>query len=69
MLRTTSIDRDHLLAHFPKELYLTDHYRDYPWILVRLGGVSKVRLAELLSDAWELVAPAKLRAEIGRAHV
>lgn len=61
VLRTTSINREYLLATWPKVFHLTDHYRDYPWVLVRLKMISKARLAEALSDAWELVATAKLK--------
>ncbi len=63
VLRTTTINREYLLEAWPKEFYLTDHYRNYPWVLVRLSVIGRVRLAGALADAWELVAPAKLRAQ------
>lgn len=65
VLRTTTVNRDYLLDAWPDTCYLTDHYRNYPWVLVRLAQVERTHLAELLSDAWELVAPARLRASRG----
>ena len=65
VLRTTTVNRDYLLEAWPDTFYLTDHYRNYPWVLVRLAQVERNYLAELLSDAWELVAPARLRASRG----
>lgn len=61
VLRTTPEDRDFLLQKWPKVFFLTDHYRDYPWILVRLTAIRRAHLAELLEDAWARVAPLRLR--------
>ena len=47
----------------PETYYITDHYVDYPWVLVRLSSVSREDLGELLEAAWRLVAPARLVAE------
>ena len=63
VLRTTTINREYLLEAWPQEFYLTDHYRNYPWVLVRLSVIGRERLAGVLADAWELVAPARLRAQ------
>jgi hypothetical protein len=41
----------------PATYFITDHYINYPWILVRLASVSYDDLGELLKDAWQLVAP------------
>jgi hypothetical protein len=49
--------RDLLLKTQPKIFYLTDHYRGYPAVLVRLAATSPTRLRAILTDAWELVAP------------
>jgi hypothetical protein len=43
----------------PVTYYITDHYINYPWILVRLASVSRDDLGELLKEAWKLVAPPK----------
>jgi hypothetical protein len=43
--------------------YLTDHYRDYPAVLVRLPAVRPELLAELLADSWARKAPKALVAK------
>jgi hypothetical protein len=60
VLRTELLDREMLLEAAPDVFFITDHYRDYPWILVRFGTVDKRALPELLERAWRLVAPATL---------
>jgi hypothetical protein len=50
----------------PETFYITDHYLNYPWILVRLAKVEREDLRELLGDAWKLSAPARLVAERGK---
>lgn len=35
----------------PETYYITDHYVNYPWILVRLSLVRRDDLSELLTDA------------------
>jgi hypothetical protein len=58
-------DRDRLLEDAPETYYLTDSYRPYPVVLVRLTRIDRVALRDLLSIAWRLVstkAPARKRA-------
>ena len=60
-----SIDeRDNLIEMDPKTYFITDHYRDYPWILVRLSKVNRSQLRELLEVAWRSVAPKRFIAEL-----
>jgi hypothetical protein len=40
----------------PDAFFITDHYRDYPWILVRFAVVEKRALPDLIERAWRLVA-------------
>jgi hypothetical protein len=43
--------------------FTTDHFNGHPWILLRIGDLSRVHddeLSELISDAWLARAPAKL---------
>jgi len=56
VLRSDSFDREHLLSSAPETFYITDHYKDYPWVLVRLAKVDAAQLAVLLEDAWRRVA-------------
>ena len=53
-------DREVLLELDPSVFYLTDHYRPYPAVLVRLRAVSEGLVAELLEKAWRFQAPRKL---------
>jgi hypothetical protein len=67
VLRTDFLEREHLLRTAPEVFYVTDHYRDYPWVLVRLPHVERAQLGELLADAWRRVAPRRLIAEYDAA--
>jgi hypothetical protein len=51
----------------PEAYYITDHYREYPWMLVRLACVAREDLADLLKEAWRLRAPARLLAELDKS--
>lgn len=48
--------RDELIAADPTTYYLTDHYVDYPCVLVRLTRVRRDALRDLLLMAWRFVA-------------
>jgi hypothetical protein len=63
VLRADSLDRQILLQADPEVFYITDHYRNYPWILVRLARISRRSLPDLLERAWRYVAPARLVTE------
>jgi hypothetical protein len=60
VLRMDFVNRDLLLRAEPDLFFLTDHYLNYPSILLRLTRVTSKRLAELLEDAWRLVAPRRI---------
>ena len=53
--------REALLRTKPKSFFLTDHYRAYPYVLVRLAAVSKQDLADVLTEAWRQAAPRRRR--------
>jgi hypothetical protein len=63
VLRVDFDSRDAMMRVQPDVFYLTDHYRDYPAVLVRLKAVNRAQLRELLADAWRLVAPRSLVAK------
>jgi len=44
----------------PETFYITDHYLNYPAMLVRLATVAPDDLRDLLQDAWRQSAPARL---------
>jgi hypothetical protein len=60
VIRADFDSRDAMLRAQPKTYYLTDHYRGYPAVLVRLGVISPSGLAAALADSWEFVAPRSL---------
>ena len=49
-------DRDVLMQMHPKAFFFTDHYRNYPAVLIRLADITRARLAETLQVAWEDIA-------------
>ncbi len=56
-------DREALLHGKPRVYFTTPHYDGYPYVLVRLGKVSRKDLAELVEDAWRIRAPKRLVAQ------
>ena len=58
-IRCDFLDRHILLQARPEVFFLTDHYRDYPMILMRLERASRKELLDMVDRAWRLVAPAK----------
>jgi hypothetical protein len=56
VLRSDLLDREILMQSAPDAFFITDHYRDCPWILLRLGVVDKGALPDLIERAWRLVA-------------
>jgi hypothetical protein len=59
-IRCDFLDRQILLVSQPDVFFLTDHYLNYPMVLVRLDKASSQVLRELAERAWRFVAPAKL---------
>jgi hypothetical protein len=68
-LRCDFIDREILLKAAPRTFFITDHYRNYPMVLVRLNKVRLRELPALIERAWRCAAPAKLVAEYDAARV
>jgi hypothetical protein len=52
----------------PDTFYITDHYLNYPWILVRMSTVDQGDLHDLLEEAWRLTAPSRLVSEYDQGH-
>ena len=55
--------RDTLLAVEPETYFTTDHYRDYPYVLMRLERAKLAALRELYERAFRAKASQKLVAE------
>ena len=54
------LGRDFLLEADPRAFFLTDHYRAYPWILMRMTCVGHEVAMKLLEDAWRRAAPSRV---------
>ena len=53
-------EREMLMEAEPASFFITDHYRGYPSVLVRLANVHPATLARLLEQAWREAAPKRL---------
>ena len=53
--------REALLAEAPQTYYVTDHYVNYPIVLVRLSQIRIDELRDLLHSAWRFVTSKKKR--------
>ena len=59
VLKIDSFERDILLEAQPEIFFVTDHYRSYPLVLVRLPKASLEHVEMLLRRAWFAAAPKK----------
>ena len=53
--------REEMMAADPETYFITDHYRDYPWILVSLAKVHEDALRDLLQIAHNVASRSKKR--------
>ena len=56
VVRADMEERELLLEDAPETYYLTDYYRRYPLVLVRLSRIDREALRDLLSVSWRLTA-------------
>jgi hypothetical protein len=64
VVRMDMAQRDLLIEEDPATYYLTDHYVDYPCVVVRLSRISREALDDLIRGAHRFVSasgPAKRR--------
>ncbi len=61
-LRISFDEREVLMRAKPQTFFITDHYRDYPAVLVRLGKIREREMRDLLRRSWELVTKKRLAA-------
>jgi len=59
VLATTFEEREGLMAEDPDTYFITDHYLNYPWVLVRLQRAKPEAMRELLTRAWNLAKEKK----------
>jgi hypothetical protein len=61
--------RDMMLELDPATYHITDHYKDYPAVLVRMERITPDELHIMLERRWRKIAPKKLlRASDGPAE-
>jgi len=68
VVRVDFEEREWLVEDAPETYYLTDYYRKYPLVLVRLSRVDRDALRDLLCVSWRLTL-AKARKRAGRTPV
>jgi hypothetical protein len=56
MLGVPLDERDMLIESQPKIFYFTDHYRDYPIVLIRLSKAKRAMVEPLLHRRWRELA-------------
>ena len=56
--------RDMMLELDPKTYFITDHYKDYPSVLVRMERITPEELQAMLERRWRKIAPKKLVKEM-----
>src|SRR2546423_2868190 len=52
----TISERDVLMDLDPRAFFFTEHYRNYPAVLVRLAAVARALLIDVVTEAWRHVA-------------
>jgi hypothetical protein len=52
VVRVTFEEREWLIEDAPETYYVTDYYRSYPIVLVRLSRIGRDALRDLLSVSW-----------------
>ena len=57
VMPSVSLDeREMLVETQPKLFYFTDHYRDYPMVLIRLSKATRAMVEPLLRRQWRTLA-------------
>lgn len=65
-VRVAFEDRAALLKEAPETYYLTDHYGNYPVVLVRLSTISTDALKDLLRMSWKFAGSQKSKRSFRR---
>ena len=54
-------EREEMMRAAPEKFYITDHYLNYPWMLVRMSQVGRDELRDLLIGSWRRAAPKSIQ--------
>ena len=61
-------EKEALIAAEPEVFFTLPHYDGYAMVLVRLEAIGVEELTEVLTDAWRVRAPVKVRAAFEAAE-
>ena len=56
VVKTTFDEREGLMADEPDVYFITDHYLNHEWVLVRLAAVKREALEGMIRRAYDLAA-------------
>jgi arsenate reductase (glutaredoxin) len=56
-------EREALLRSEPDVFHITDHYAEWPYVIVTLAAIPETELREVLAESWLLAAPKRLAAQ------
>jgi hypothetical protein len=56
------LEKEAMIGAEPDRFFTTPHYDVHPMVLVRFASLDEEELAELLTEAWRVRAPSRLRA-------
>jgi arsenate reductase (glutaredoxin) len=63
VVRVDMGEREALMRAEPEVFHITDHYREYPYVLVALAAIPGTELREVLAESWLRAAPKRLAAQ------
>jgi hypothetical protein len=61
-------ERDMLVESQPRVFYFTDHYKDYPMVLIRLSKARRATVEPLLRRQWRTLASKAAVREFDISH-
>ena len=59
-IRCDFVEREMLLQAAPETFYITDHYTDYPMVLINLETVRWDAMPDIVERAWRIAATPRL---------
>ncbi len=68
VVKISEAEREFRLMVNPESFFITDHYRNYPAVLVRLARIDPDDLSDVIEQSWRWLAPRRLVAEYERTH-
>ena len=57
VLKSEWEDRERLIATWPEVFFLTEHYRNHPYVLMRLAAANRDLMQSAVEAAWKTMAP------------